>query len=62
MFWKDEAVSYDKTDSGNFSPSMHLLHLFVQQEHKQNKILVQKLGNNLASSITLISFEEKVLK
>lgn len=62
MFWKDEAVGYDKTDSGNFSPSMILLQLFVQQEHKENKILVQRLGNSSASSITLISFKEKVLK
>lgn len=29
---------------------------------KQNKILLQRLGNSSASSIILISFKEKVLK
>lgn len=54
-----------KTDSGNVSAGKHLLQqlsALVQREHIHNKILVEKLGNNSASSSILTSFLRKVLK
>lgn len=48
MFWKDEAVSYDTTDSGNFSPSMILLQLFCAARTQGEQDSCSKAGQQFS--------------